>query len=500
MLQKTSLIQRTEPIGDVEVEKHLLGSLIVNNKKLYDINEIITDDEFLLPVHQRIYNRVCWLISNDLIATPLTLRHELKDENAFAAAGISCYDYLCGIVTSVQFTHDIKTLAKIVHSYYIKRCLVEIGSDMLKSSYAEGHVGAENIIEQACKKLLDISSSGNRRDYHIVTDVMQQVISKVSMMYKDGKHITGVPTGFVDMDVKTGGMQKSDLVIIAARPSMGKTSLAINMCINAAEAFQSEYNSIMVKDNDMDENARRQIKQQYAAFFSLEMSAEQLVNRILAIGTGIDSSRLRTGNINKAELEKLLHGSEKRFIENLPIIIDDTPAITISGIRSRVIRLMRQYNIGLVVVDYLQLVRVSSNKSNANRVQEIGEISQGLKALAREMHIPVIALSQLSRAVESRDDKRPQLSDLRDSGNIEQDADVVMFLYREEYYLERKKIPTNETKHNEWQDKLNRVKNIAEVIIAKQRNGPIGSLMLHFHSATTAFNNLDSHHYIDDME
>jgi replicative DNA helicase len=221
------------------------------------------------------------------------------------------------------------------------------------------------------------------------------------------------------------------------------------------------------------------------------MSAEQLTNRMLAITTGIDSSRLRTGSINKFELEKLIHGKEKRNLELLPILIDDTPSISITGLKSRVIRLIREYNVGLIIVDYLQLLHGTGSKNHNNRVQEIGEISQGLKTLAREINVPVVALSQLSRAVEARDDKKPQLSDLRDSGNIEQDADLVMFLYREEYYLERKKVPEGESKHNEWQEKMSKVQNIAELIIAKQRNGPVGSLALHFNSATTAFSNLD---------
>lgn len=471
-------IDPAEPIGDVEVEKFLLGALIMNNNVLHDISEIVSEEQFLLPIHQKIYNKICALVWNDMVATPLTLKQELKDESVFSAAGVSCYDYLRNIVLGVQFVHDTKTLAKIVNSYYIKRCLVEMGRDILKSSYSDGHSGADEIIESAHKKLIEIGASGKgKNDYHVVNDVIQNVVSRVSMMYQDGKHVTGVTTGFTDLDGKTGGMQPSDLIIIAARPSMGKTSLAINMCVNAATSFLQEQNSDTGKPK-------------HALFFSLEMSAEQLVNRILAIGTGIDSSRLRTGNINKFELEKLMHGHEKRTIETLPIIIDDSPSISIAALKSRVVRLMRQYNIGMVMVDYLQLIRASSSKSSGNRVQEIGEISQGLKALAREMNVPVIALSQLSRAVESRDDKKPQLSDLRDSGNIEQDADVVMFLYREEYYLERKKIPDNEAKQNEWQEKLNKVKNIAELVIAKQRNGPIGSLALHFNSATTAFTNL----------
>ncbi len=473
-------IDPSEPIADVDVEKFLLGALIMNNAVLHEINEIVSEEQFLLPIHQKIYQKICSLVWNDMVATPMTLKQELKDESVFAAAGVSCYDYLRNLVLGVQFIHDTKTLAVIVNSYYIKRCLVEMARDILKASYLDGHNGANDIIESTHKKLIEIGANGKgKNDYHKVHDVVQDVISRVSMLYQDGKHITGVTTGFTDLDTKTGGMQSSDLIIIAARPSMGKTSLAINMSVNAAANFRQQYQEKQFEG-----------KQKHVLFFSLEMSSEQLVNRILAIGTGIDSSRLRTGNINKFELEKLMHGQEKRLIEELPIIIDDSPTLSISGLQSRVVRLMRQYNIGIVIVDYLQLIRAGSNKSGGNRVHEIGEISQGLKSLAREMHIPVIALSQLSRAVESRDDKKPQLSDLRDSGNIEQDADVVMFLYREEYYLERKKIPDNEGKHNEWQDKLNKVKNIAEVIIAKQRNGPIGSLALHFNSTTTAFTNL----------
>ena len=333
-------IDPAEPIGDVEVEKFLLGGLIMNNNVLHDISDIVDEEQFLLPIHQKIYSKICTLIWNDMVATPLTLKQELKDESVFSAAGISCYDYLRNIVLGVQFIHDIKTLAKIVNSYYVKRCLVEMGRDILKASYSDGHSGAEEIIEITHKKLIEIGASGkSKSDYHIVNDVIQNVISRVSMMYQDGRHVTGVTTGFTDLDGKTGGMQPSDLIIIAARPSMGKTSLAINMCVNAATSF--------LKDG----------KPKHALFFSLEMSAEQLVNRILAIGTGIDSSRLRTGNINKFELEKLMHGQEKRTIETLPIIIDDSPSISISALKSRVVRLMRQYNIGMVMVDYLQLIR-----------------------------------------------------------------------------------------------------------------------------------------------
>jgi replicative DNA helicase len=471
----------TEPIGDTDVEKILLGAIIINNGILHDISDIVSENNFLLPIHQKIYKKICNLIWNDLVATPLTLKQELKDEKVFEAAGISCYDYLKDLVVSVEFVHDVKTLANIVNSYYIKRQLVEMSREILKDSYIDGHNGANDIIEMAHKKLIEIGASGKgKNDFHNLSTVVHNVVSRVTTMYQEGQHITGVPTGFTDLDAKTGGMQKSDLVILAARPSMGKTSLAINICVNSAMHFQ------------------QQKEDKHVLFFSLEMSAEQLANRILAIGTGIDSSRLRTGNINKYELEKLMHGQEKRNLENLPMIIDDSPSLSIAGLKSRVVRLMRQYNIAIVMVDYLQLLSSSHNRHGGNRVHEIGEISQGLKALAREMNVPVIALSQLSRAVESRDDKKPQLSDLRDSGNIEQDADMVMFLYREEYYLERKKVPENENKHLEWQERLNKVKNVAEVIIAKQRNGPIGNLALHFNSATTAFTNLSYNFEFDD--
>jgi replicative DNA helicase len=469
-------------LGDLEVEKSLLGAVLLNNKLFHDISDIIIADHFLVPLHQKIYFRLSSLIAQDLIATPITLKQELQKEEIFTTMNISPYDYLKELILTVQFNQDITNLAKIVKYYYMKRKLSDMAQEVLQGCYSNGHQGVENIIEKNHKALVEIGISGkSKNDYYHLQSVVQSLVDRVSHLYQEGKHITGITSGFTDLDAKTGGLQPSDLIILAARPSMGKTSLAINIAMNAAYSFLSK-----AKNTNQ--------KEQHVLFFSLEMSAEQLTNRMLAITTGIDSSRLRTGSINKFELEKLLHGKEKRNLESLPILIDDTPSLSIISLKSRVIRLLRQYDISLIIVDYLQLLHGGSNKNHYNRVQEIGEISQGLKTLAREINVPVVALSQLSRAVEARDDKKPQLSDLRDSGNIEQDADIVMFLYRLEYYLTRKPIPEGESNHNEWQEKLTKAQNIAELILAKHRNGPIGSLALHFNSATTTFSNLDYHY------
>jgi len=299
-------------------------------------------------------------------------------------------------------------------------------------------------------------------------------IKRIDAARKRGDDVNGVSTGYIDLDKLLGGLQNSDLLILAARPSMGKTSLAINMALNAAVNFMNQ------KDIQ---------KKKAVGVFSLEMSAEQIANRLLSIKTGIDGSRIRIGNITKDEFEVLL--KESSVLNEMPIYIDDSAALTISAVRTRARRLKRQHNLGLIVVDYLQLLRGSSTSGEQNRVLEIGQITQGLKAIAKELDIPVIALSQLSRGVESREDKRPLLSDLRESGNIEQDADVVMFIYRDEYYKSRTMPQPTDERYAAWQNEMDKVKNIAEVIIAKQRNRPIGNVALRFDNRTIGCGNLE---------
>jgi replicative DNA helicase len=443
-----------------------LGAIILNNQIIYEISDLIDYDYFLVPIHQKIFFSLKRLIFSDMLATPLILKQELKNETIFKE--INCYEYLINLTITAQFIGDLVGLANIVKGYYIKRKLAEISRNALDKIHKGNHQNAQEIINEMQNKILTIENiNSSNKDFFLLADLINNVVKNVAIMKQSQKKLTGVDTGFIDMNEKTGGLQKSDLIILAARPSMGKTSLCINLARNAAHSF--------VKENT----------DQKVVFFSLEMSAEQIANRMLAIETGIDSNRIRNAKISDREFQMLTNGKEKRFIESLPIIIDDSAALSIANLRNKVLSLSRQNKIGIVIVDYLQLVRPSVHHSS--RVQEIGEISQGLKALAKEINIPVVALSQLSRAVESREDKRPLLSDLRDSGNIEQDADIVIFLYREAYYLERKK--------NADEEKLNEIKNIAEVIIAKQRNGPIGTVILHFNSATTAFSNLEHNEY-----
>ena len=307
-----------------------------------------------------------------------------------------------------------------------------------------------------------------------ISSPLKEALDLTESAMKRTKHVVGITTGFVDLDNILGGLNNSDLLILAARPSMGKTALAVNIAYNAALEVHEE-NRALQKDGCV-------------GLFSLEMSSSQLSSRILSMGTGIDSNKIRKGDINEKEFSDLIKRS--REIAALPFFLDDSPALSISQIRTRARRLKRQHNLRLLVIDYLQLLRGMSKRGAENRVQEISEITQGLKAIAKELNIPVIALSQLSRAVEQREDKRPQLSDLRESGSIEQDADVVMFIYREEYYLARKQPPEEKAaEHAAWQEQMEQARNLTEVFIAKQRNGPVGKVKLRFDGATTMFQN-----------
>ena len=335
-------------------------------------------------------------------------------------------------------------------------------------------------MENTEQKHFNLASSGaSESSYSQLGSSLVKALDIISKAKENNREISGISTGYIDLDRILGGLQNSDLLILAARPSMGKTALVVNIALNAALDFQKE-------------TVKKDEKNKSVAVFSLEMPSEQIASRLLSIRTGIEGSRIRIGSISSDEFANL--SNEVAELNEIPIYIDDTAALTISAIRTRARRLKRQHNLGLIIVDYLQLVR-GSEKNEGNRVQEIGEISQGLKAIAKELEVPVIALSQLSRGVESRDDKRPLLSDLRESGNIEQDADVVMFIFREEYYLARTMPKEDDERFSAWEENMDKVKNISEVIVAKQRNGPIGTVKLRFDSSTTGFSNLDITHY-----
>lgn len=463
---------------NIEAEYAVLGAILNNNENLNQVGDFLRPEHFYVPLNRQIFESILKFYEKGLIATPITLKSHFDRQLIEEICGKSPLDYLLEMVESSATMMMLVPYAKAIYETALKRELIRLSEVTIEESHEKNiDYDAQGILERAEQRLFNLASNGDT-DKKVVSlrDSVIESIKRIDHARKSGQSILGVETGYVDLDKILGGLQPSDLLILAARPSMGKTALAMNLAMNAARIFQKE--------------KKPKEKPKGVAIFSLEMSADQIANRLISIETGIDASKIRTGTISKTDFDTLL--AKTKELADLPIFIDDTPAISISALRTRARRMKRQYDISLIVVDYLQLVR-GSTINMANRVQEIGEISQGLKAIAKELNIPVMALSQLSRAVETREDKRPQLSDLRESGNIEQDADVVMFIYREEYYLSRKMPPAQDhEKFQKWQDDMEKVRNLTEIHIAKQRNGPIGSLALVYDSRTTGFANLDA--------
>jgi len=403
-----------------------------------------------------------------MLANPITLKNHFENEKD----EINIPEYLVKITKFSSSTRQTIEYSKLIYDLYVKRELIKISENIIdESKLNDLDNDGQKIIENFEKSLFDLAEKGSFSSSLVKFDeAMKMTIEMASNAYKNDAGIVGVPTGLTDLDDRLGGLHKSDLLIIAGRPSMGKTALATNIAYNAAKKIQ-------------DDN-----KKSTVAFFSLEMSSEQLSTRILAEQSRIKSNDIRRGKISEDQFDKFIETSKD--IAELPLYIDETPAITIAALSNRARRIKRLYGLDLVVVDYIQLMRASNFKDG--RVQEISEITQGLKALAKELSVPVLALSQLSRAVEQRDDKKPQLSDLRESGSIEQDADVVMFVYRESYYIERKEPRPATVEHAEWQAKMNEVSNLAEIIIGKQRHGPTGNVMLEFEAMFTKFKDIQN--------
>ena len=455
---------------NLEAEQTVLGSILLNNEIFDEISDV-KDDYFYNPVNKKIFKIINDLLSKGLLANPITLKNYFTNENELTEIGGA--EYLVKLTKFSTSKIQIKYYADLLHDLKIRRNLIQISRETLDETLNKNsEVNAEQIIESAEKKLFDIAERGRfNKSYVEFKDALLETIAMASSAYKNEEGIVGVPTGLKDLDDRLGGLHKQDLLIIAGRPSMGKTALATNIAFNAAKKL-------------LDKEKKSSI-----VFFSLEMSSEQLSTRILSEQSRIKSNDIRRGKINQDEFEKFIETSKN--LENLPLFIDDTPAITISTLSNRARRIKRMHGLDLVVVDYIQLMK-SGNYKNEGRVQEIGEITQGLKALAKELDVPVLALSQLSRAVEQRDDKKPQLADLRESGSIEQDADVVMFVFREEYYLEKLEPKVGTAEHVEWQEKMSLVHNLAELIIGKQRHGPTGIIRLEFESAFTKFKDAQS--------
>ncbi len=484
-----------EPPYNVEAEQIVLGAILTDNEGYNRIADFLLAEHFYDGAHRKIYEAVERFSERGLIANPVTLKNTFEADPLFAEIGGA--NYLARIAGMASDIVNIRDHASIVYSLAISRELIHIGRDMLDKAYnSSGERRASEQIEESEQKLFNLASQGNSEtSFAPLKFALTESIESAEHAAKRDGAISGVPTRFSDMDSLFGGLHNSDLIILAGRPSMGKTAFALNIMLNAAEWMQEDF-----RKKQQAGELEPDDKPQSTGFISLEMSSEQLATRLLAMKTGIDAGNIRRGKLEKSkrndEFAKLVKASAE--LHKLPIYIDDTPMQSIAAVRTRARRLKRKHNLGLLVVDYLQLLHGVNKSSQASRVQEISEISMGLKAIAKELNIPVLALSQLSRAVEQREDKRPQLSDLRESGSIEQDADQVMFIYREGYYIERKKPSEAEPeKMMKWQEQMDKVDNISEIIMAKNRNGPIANVTLFFNKRITRFQDFSADDYGD---
>jgi replicative DNA helicase len=450
--------------NNIEAEQAVIGSILVTNELFDEISIIISNVNFYDPMHQKIFSAIESLIYKGMLANPITLKNYFEDEKD----DLNVPEYLVKVTKFSTSKRQTTEYSKIIYDMFVRRELIKISEQTIDTAKLNDlNTSGQNIIENSERLLFDLAEKGSFNSTLVKFDeAMRQTIEMASAAYKNEEGIVGVPTGLRDLDDRLGGLHKSDLIIIAGRPGMGKTALATNISFNAAQKLQDSGRKSCI------------------AFFSLEMSSEQLSTRILAEQSRIKSNDIRRGRISDEQFDKFIETSKN--ISELPLYIDETPAISIAAMSNRARRIKRIHGLDMIVVDYIQLMRGTMNYKDG-RVQEVSEITQGLKAIAKELSVPVIALSQLSRQVEQRDNKKPQLSDLRESGSIEQDADVVMFVYREAYYLENKEPRPATVEHAEWQAKMNEVSNLAELIIGKQRHGPTGNIMLEFEAMFTKF-------------
>ncbi|SHJ02981.1 replicative DNA helicase [Palleronia salina] len=463
---------------NIDAEQQLLGAILTNND-IYDrVAAIINESHFYDPVHARIYEVASARIARNQVASPVSLKAFLADEPGLADLGGPAY--LVRLAGAAISSYAAKDYAQLIYDLAIRRKLIQLGRD-ISDRAAKVDVSSEprEQIVEAEQELYKLGEAGqSNQGFQSFLRAVTDAVNVANAAYQREGGLAGVSTGLIDLDKKLGGLHRSDLLILAGRPSMGKTSLATNIAFNVAKAY---------KKGLRPDGTEGTIDGGVVGFYSLEMSAEQLAARILSEASEVPSEQIRRGDMNEGEFRRFVEAAKS--LESCPIYIDDTPALPISQLAARARRLKREHGLDVLVVDYLQLIKGTGR--DANRVNEISEISQGLKAIAKELDIPVIALSQLSRQVESREDKRPQLSDLRESGSIEQDADVVMFVFREEYYKEREKPGEHELeKMATWQTEMERLHGRAEVIIGKQRHGPIGTVDLSFEGRFTRFGNL----------
>ncbi|HVY57367.1 MAG TPA: replicative DNA helicase [Xanthobacteraceae bacterium] len=471
-------LYRTAP-HNIDAEQALLGAILVNNEAFYRVSDFLEPPHFFEPIHQKIYETAASLIRAGKVATPVTLKTFLPAD--MDIAGLTVSQYLARLAAEATTVINAADYGRTIYDLAIRRALIIIGEEMVNVAFdAPVDLPPQAQIEETERRLYELAETG-RYDggFQRFAQALTTAVDMAAHAYqRDGK-LSGLATGLRDLDRMMGGLQRSDLIILAGRPGMGKTALATNIAYNVAKAWEGQ-----TKPDGRTESVNGGI----VGFFSLEMSAEQLATRIISEQTEIPSYRIRRGEIHPSDFDKIAETA--REMEMMPLYIDETGGLSIAQLAARARRLKRQRGLDLIVVDYIQLLQGSSRRAAEGRVQEVTEITTNLKALAKELNVPIVALSQLSRQVENRDDKRPQLSDLRESGSIEQDADVVMFVFREEYYLANKEPRAGTEEHFKWQAEMAEVHGKAEVIIGKQRHGPTGTVQLHFEANVTRFADL----------
>ncbi len=469
---------------NVEAEQALLGAILLNNDAFYRVSDFLEPVHFYEPVHRDIYELAGKIIRAGKSADPTTIKTHLPEQ---LLPDVTMAQYLAKLAAEATTVLNAGDYGQAIYDTAIRRNLILVGEEMVSVAYdGDVEMTPSKQIEKVEGELFQLAEKG-RYDggFQNFSSALSASIQMAGEAYQRDGGLSGIATGLDDLDRQMGGLQGSDLIILAGRPAMGKTSLATNIAFNVAKAWKGEITP---------DGHQKTTNGGVVGFFSLEMSSEQLATRILAEQAEISSSDIRRGRIHDSQFSKLVDVSN--MMSKLPLYIDDTGGISVAQLAARARRLKRQKGLDFLVIDYLQLLSGSSKASSQNRVQELTEITTTLKALAKELEVPIVALSQLSRQVEARDDKHPQLADLRESGSIEQDADVVLFVYREEYYLKNKEPKEGTPEHMTWQGEMEKVHGKAEVIIAKQRHGPTGTVQLSFEAQFTRFGNLARADYL----
>jgi len=464
--------------ANVEAEQALLGAILYDNAAFERLGDNLQGRHFFEPFHQRLFEAIEINVRKGQLAEPILLAEQFSRDPAFEELG--GVRYLADLVDRAPPAANAPDYARAVYDLALRRDLIRIGGEIAQqATQGDPELSARDQIEQAEQQLYALAETGGMSQGFVTfADALHGAVTLAAEAHSRDGALAGISTGLIDLDAKVGGLHPSDLLILAARPSMGKSTLAVNIGFDVARNYAWE---------PQPDGSKKTVRGGVVAFFSLEMSAEQLALRMLSEVSGVSGDRLRKGEIDASEFGRIRDASLE--IQDAPFYIDDTGGITLAKLTARARRLKRMVGLDLLIIDYLQLITMGGSKSD-NRVQEVSAITMGLKALAKELHVPVIALSQLSRQVENREDKRPQLSDLRESGSIEQDADMVMFIYRESYYLSRAEPREGTEEHFRWQEQMDQVRGVAEVIIGKQRHGPIGTVRLSFNEDTTKFGNL----------